>query len=149
MYLINSFGQPKKSGRQAWGFGVVLTNPHRKNILVTKCHKEPRIWMDSLDKGLKEMKSDMRFGKWNTRPYTASPHTRGIFSILMFYLRPCRSSAVRRWLSTAAARVRVRVPCEFCGGQSGTGAGFLRVLRFPLPIIPRFLHYHNHPGLTQ
>jgi hypothetical protein len=23
-----------------------------------------------------------------------------------------------------------------CGGQSGTGAGFLRVLRFPLPIIP-------------
>jgi hypothetical protein len=23
-----------------------------------------------------------------------------------------------------------------CGGQSGAGAGFLRVLRFPLPIIP-------------
>jgi hypothetical protein len=22
-----------------------------------------------------------------------------------------------------------------CGGQSGTGAGFLRVLRFPLPIV--------------
>jgi hypothetical protein len=25
--------------------------------------------------------------------------------------------------------------CEICGGQSGTGAGFLRVLLFPLPIF--------------
>jgi hypothetical protein len=43
---------------------------------------------------------------------------------------------VRRWLPTAAARVRVRAGCGVCGGQSGTGAGFLRVFRFPLPIIP-------------
>jgi hypothetical protein len=62
--------------------------------------------------------------------------------------RPCRSSAVRCWLPTAAARVRVRAACGVCGGQSGTGAGFLRVLRFPLPLH-QFLHYHNHPGLTQ
>jgi hypothetical protein len=65
-------------------------------------------------------------------------------------IRPCRSSAVRRWLPTAAARVRVRAACGICGGQSGTGAGFLRVLRFSLPIVPPiFVHYHNHPGLTQ
>jgi hypothetical protein len=44
--------------------------------------------------------------------------------------------AVRRWLPTAAARVHVPAACGICGGQSGTGAGFLRVLRFPLPIIP-------------
>jgi hypothetical protein len=25
--------------------------------------------------------------------------------------------------------------CGICGGQSGTGAGFLAVLRFPLPIL--------------
>jgi hypothetical protein len=31
---------------------------------------------------------------------------------------------------TAAARVQ-----RICGGQSGAGAGFLRVLRFPLPIF--------------
>jgi hypothetical protein len=28
-----------------------------------------------------------------------------------------------------------RQACGVCGGQSGTGAGFLRVLQFPLPII--------------
>jgi hypothetical protein len=45
------------------------------------------------------------------------------------------AQAVSRWLPNAAARVRVRAACGVCGGQSGTGAGFLRVLRFPLPII--------------
>jgi hypothetical protein len=45
------------------------------------------------------------------------------------------AQAVSRWLPTAAARVRTRVWSSWiCGGQSGTGAGFLRVLRFPLPI---------------
>jgi hypothetical protein len=46
------------------------------------------------------------------------------------------AEAVSRWLPTAAAWVRFRAACGVCGGQSGTGAGFLRVLRFPLPIIP-------------
>jgi hypothetical protein len=45
------------------------------------------------------------------------------------------AQAVSRWLPTAAVRVRVRAACGVCGGQSGTGAGFLRVLWFPLPII--------------
>jgi hypothetical protein len=36
----------------------------------------------------------------------------------------------------------------FCGGQSGAGAGFLRVLRFPLPIFippiaPKIIIYHR------
>jgi hypothetical protein len=44
--------------------------------------------------------------------------------------------AVSRWLPTAAARVRARVwSCGICGGQSSAGAGFLRVLRFPLPLF--------------
>jgi hypothetical protein len=46
------------------------------------------------------------------------------------------AQAVSRWLPSAAARVRVRAACGVCCGQSGTGAGFLRVLRFPLTIIP-------------
>jgi hypothetical protein len=46
------------------------------------------------------------------------------------------AQAVSRWLHNAAARVRVREACGVCGGQSGIGAGFLRVLRFSLPIIP-------------
>jgi hypothetical protein len=45
------------------------------------------------------------------------------------------AQAVSRGLPTAAARVRARVKsCGICGGQRGTGAGFLRVLKFPLPI---------------
>jgi hypothetical protein len=40
---------------------------------------------------------------------------------------------------TAAAVVRARVKsCGTCDGQSGTGADFLRVLRFPLPLIHSF-----------
>jgi hypothetical protein len=43
---------------------------------------------------------------------------------------------VCRRLPTAAARVRAQVrSCGICGGQSGTGANILRILRFPLPIL--------------
>jgi hypothetical protein len=46
------------------------------------------------------------------------------------------AQAVSRWLPTAAAPVRSRVwSSEICGGQSCAGAGFLRVLRCPLPIF--------------
>jgi hypothetical protein len=40
-----------------------------------------------------------------------------------------------RWLPTASARVHVRAACGVCGGQSGTGAGFLRVLRLSVAVI--------------
>jgi hypothetical protein len=43
---------------------------------------------------------------------------------------------VNHRLPTAASRVRNQVmSCGIYGGQSGTGAGFLLVLRFPLPIL--------------
>jgi hypothetical protein len=46
------------------------------------------------------------------------------------------AEAVSRWLPTEAARVQSRVwSSGICGGHSGAGAGFLRVLRFPLPIF--------------
>jgi hypothetical protein len=46
------------------------------------------------------------------------------------------AEAVSWRLPMAAARVRAHVrSCGICGGQSDTGADFLQVLRFPLPII--------------
>jgi hypothetical protein len=46
------------------------------------------------------------------------------------------AQAVSRRLPTTAARVRARVrSCGICGRQSGTRAGFLRVLQFPPPIF--------------
>jgi hypothetical protein len=46
------------------------------------------------------------------------------------------TQAVSRRLPTAVAQVRTQVrSCGICGGQSGAGAGFLRVLWFPLPIL--------------
>jgi hypothetical protein len=58
------------------------------------------------------------------------------------------AQAVSRRLLTAAARFRTRFrSCGLCGGQSGTGAGFLRVLRFLLPIrippIAPLIIYHS------
>jgi hypothetical protein len=64
------------------------------------------------------------------------------------------AQADSRRLSTSAARARVQVKsCGICGGQSDTVAGFLRVLRFPLPILipptaPRsslILGWYNRP----
>jgi hypothetical protein len=54
------------------------------------------------------------------------------------------AQAVSRWLLTAAARVQSRAwSSGICGGQSGAGAGFLRVLRFPLSI---FIPQKNSPS---
>jgi hypothetical protein len=46
------------------------------------------------------------------------------------------AQAVSRRLPTVAARVRAQIKsCGIRDGQSGTGAGFLQVLRFPLSIL--------------
>jgi hypothetical protein len=53
-----------------------------------------------------------------------------------------------RRITTAAAMIRVQVTfCGTCCGQSDIAAGFLRVLRFPLPfLIPQLLYVHNNPS---
>jgi hypothetical protein len=55
---------------------------------------------------------------------------------LLILMGRATAQAVSRRLPTAAARVRAQVKsCGTCGGQSGTRAGFLLALRFPLPIF--------------
>jgi hypothetical protein len=55
------------------------------------------------------------------------------------------TQGVSRRPLTAEARVRSPVgPRGICGGQSGTGTGFSRVLRFsPVNFIPSVLHYNE------
>jgi hypothetical protein len=56
--------------------------------------------------------------------------------ILHYYYGRGIAQAVSRRLPTAAARFRALVwSSGICGGQNGTGEGFLRVLQFPLPIL--------------
>jgi hypothetical protein len=55
---------------------------------------------------------------------------------LLYVLGRVMAQAVSRRFATAAARVLTQVRSYgICSGQSGTGAGFLRVLRFPLPTL--------------
>jgi hypothetical protein len=59
------------------------------------------------------------------------------------------AQAVGRQLPTAAAQVLAQVrSCGIYGGQSGTRSGFLRVLRFPLPVLipPTAAHSSSSSG---
>jgi hypothetical protein len=58
------------------------------------------------------------------------------------------AQAVTHWLPTAAARLHARFwSSGICGGQNDTRTGFLRVLRFPMPIfIPPDSPSSQSPG---
>jgi hypothetical protein len=60
------------------------------------------------------------------------------------------AQVVSLWIPTAATRVRARVwSSGICGGHIGAGAGFLLVLRFPLPIfIPLNSPSSQSPGAS-
>jgi hypothetical protein len=104
---------------------VDITQIRLDSLLATVCHVSLR----TADGGLGSLPSD------TTRKCTHN--TAGTTDVQLIPFRGhAVAQAVSRWLPTAVARVRVRAACGICGGQSGTGAGFLRVLRFPLPIIP-------------
>jgi hypothetical protein len=80
----------------------------------------------------------------NTYLYNAT-----LFPLLISDLEPCQ--AVSPLLLTATARVRHQVKsCGICGGQSGTGVDFLRVIRLYVSIIaPKCSILIYHPGLVQ
>jgi hypothetical protein len=60
------------------------------------------------------------------------------------------AEAVRCWLSTAAARVRVPAACGVYGREkTALGQVFSEYFCFPCQSFDQFLHHHNHPGLAQ
>jgi hypothetical protein len=67
---------------------------------------------------------------------------------LILYLNHNMATPSLKRLPTAAVQVRARVcSSEICGRQSGAEAGFLRELRFPLPIfIPPNSPSSQSPG---
>jgi hypothetical protein len=56
------------------------------NKLVTKDHKKPRTWTDSLDKRPKRKKMDMRFGTWNVRSMYRPGSLRALAEEISFFL---------------------------------------------------------------
>jgi hypothetical protein len=59
------------------------------------------------------------------------------FSLFSFFLQITGAEKhISTYLRVGRAIAQAVAACEVCGGQSGTGTSFLRVLRFPLPNIP-------------
>jgi hypothetical protein len=79
------------------------------------------------------MKSSTRFVKFFSWQFSPSCYPPVIYPQFTFFpqneVRLAFGRAVAqvasRWLPTAAARARVWAACGVCGGQNGTGAGFL------------------------
>jgi hypothetical protein len=60
------------------------------------------------------------------------------------------TQAVTRWLSIAATRIQAPFRSYgICGGRSDTGAGFLRVFRFPLLILFPSTAPHSSSSIIQ
>jgi hypothetical protein len=93
---------------------------------------------------LQDLRFSLRLWRWRRHVPPKYPLIYNIGFILS-YQRRAIAQAVSRWLpSRRLVRVQVR-SCGICGGQSGIGARFLRILRFLLPIlIPPTLHIHHH-----
>jgi hypothetical protein len=97
------------------------------------CPNYREIFVTEMSPLLSQLRICIRFPFWMSKKINRwtsvnNPLTHGLGRAI--------AQAVSRWLPTAAARVRAQVrSCGICGGQSGVGAGFLRVFQFPLPIL--------------
>jgi hypothetical protein len=65
--LNKQSGTAEKDWSSNLGVEHWAKNATVKNKLVTKDHKKPRTWTDSLETRAKRKKMNMRFGTWNVR----------------------------------------------------------------------------------
>jgi hypothetical protein len=86
----NILNKQSRTADKRWssslGLGVGLTTPHCKYKLVTKDHKKPPNWKNSLDKRPKRKKMDMRFGTWNVRSMCRAGSLRAVAEEISKYI---------------------------------------------------------------
>jgi hypothetical protein len=71
-----------------------------------------------------------------------------VFIVKLLILCRAMAQAINRRFPNTAARMRVQVrSCGIYGRENGTGAGFLWLLQFPLPIIP-LTALHSSPIIS-
>jgi hypothetical protein len=84
------------------------------------------------------------FGSWKGTGYTNPDCS------LLFLAPPEAAPRPRRLVASYPARARPQVMlCGIYGGQSGNGTGFLRVLRFPLPIVIPLTAPHSSSSIIR
>jgi hypothetical protein len=121
-------------------------------LLLSACLPTPKEWESQMiaRRSTREVRTLSLQAFWPTQRiyvFRILAHYIPVYSTKHWSLwwgRSCRREASRR-LPTSAARVRSQVSlCGICTGQKATGAGFLRVLQFPLSIlIPATVPYSS------
>jgi hypothetical protein len=89
--------------------------------------------------------AEVKVSTWNTVLSNAEGYRHLFGSLVLGYFEGrAIAQAVSRRFPTAEARVRTQVrACGIYGGQSGAWADFLRVLRFPLPVLIPLIASHS------
>jgi hypothetical protein len=93
----------------------------------------------------------MKWLDWKLREYFVGFQRRPVtFSKYVSTESRGVAQAVRRWLPTAAANVRVRAELVgFLVDKAALGQVFSECFGFPCQSSFHQLHHHNHPGLAQ
>jgi hypothetical protein len=118
--------------RQLWRV-LLLTIPLK---LINQIHREKETFRNRCRELVKLWGGNYHMISKQTFSYCSDSRSTARILHRLWRLGRATAQAVSLRLPTAAARVWSQVrTCGICGGHSGAGAGFLRVLRFSLQIL--------------